>query len=168
PVPAWVYFAGKFALVALFGAAILLVVFVAGYLTGVRLGLETWAKAFFTLLLGSLSFSTLGFALGFLARPRAASTIANLVFLPLSFASGFFFPLNQLPQFLQKLAPYLPTYHFGQLAWGSIGTPSDVARFTNQPPESALGHVLWLLGGFLAFGVLAVWGYRRDRGEQLR
>lgn len=168
PIPPWVFFAGKFALVTLFGAAILLVVFAAGYLTGVRLGLETWARAFFTLLLGSLSFSTLGFALGFLARPRAASTIANLVFLPLSFVSGFFFPLNGLPQFVQKLAPYLPTYHFGQLAWGSIGTPADVARFTAQPPESAVGHVLWLLAGFALFGALAIYGYRRDRSEGMR
>ncbi|MBF6595004.1 MAG: ABC transporter permease [Thermaceae bacterium] len=168
PIPPWVYLIGKFALVTLFGTAILLVVFVAGLLSGVRLGLEVWAKAFFTLLLGSLSFSTLGFALGFLARPRAASTIANLVFLPLSFVSGFFFPLNQLPQFVQHLAPYLPTYHFGQLVWSSIGTASDVARFTAQPTGDALGHVLWLLGGFMLFGVLAVYGYQRDRGQEMR
>ncbi|MER3444647.1 MAG: hypothetical protein C4333_11245 [Meiothermus sp.] len=60
---------------------------------------------------GGLSLSTLGFALGYLARPKAASTIANLVYLPLSFASGFFFPLSRLPEFLREMAPYLPTYH---------------------------------------------------------
>lgn len=169
PVPAWVYFAAKFAMALLFAALTLLVMFAVGYVfAGVRMPLERWATSFAVLLLGALSFSSLGFALGYLARPKAASTIGNLVYLPLSFVSGFFFPLGQLPEFVQKLAPYLPTYHFGQLVWGSIGTANDVARFTGQTPGEPLQHALWLVGSFGVFGVLAVWGYGRDRGEQAR
>ena len=169
PMPAWAYVAGKLAMSLLFGTTILLVMFGVAYLfAGVRMPLYKWVSVFSTLIAGGLSFSTLGFALAYWARPRAASTIANLVYLPLSFASGFFFPLNQLPQFLKDLAPYLPTYHFGQLVWGSVGTPEAVRRFTGIAPQGYAEHLLWLAGCFVLFGVVALIGYRRDRGEQAR
>lgn len=166
PMPAWVYFAGKFAMSVLFGVLTLLVLFaVAALAGGVRLPLEKWLATFGVLLLGGVSLSTLGFALGYLARPKAASTIANLVYLPLSFASGFFFPLSRLPEFLREMAPYLPTYHFGQLVWTTVGSREAAQAFTGVGPEGTLEHALWLLGAFVFFGVLALWGYRRDREE---
>lgn len=169
PMPAWVYFAGKFAMSLLFGAITLLVMFgVAALLGGVRLPLEKWLTSFGILLLGGLSLSTLGFALGYWARPKAASTIANLVYLPLSFASGFFFPLNQLPQFLKDLAPYLPTYHYGQLVWNTVGSPQATKAFTGIAAQGGWEHGLWLLGTFLVFGLLAIVGYQRDRGDARR
>lgn len=169
PLPAWVYFAAKLAMVALFGALTLLVLFGVGYLfAGVRLSLGGWLTTFGVLLAGALSFSTLGFALGYLARPKAASTIANLIYLPLSFASGFFFPLSELPRVVQRLAPYLPTYHYGQLAWQTVATPGDAAAFAGRAGGGALEHSAWLLGCFVLFGLLAVWGYKRDQAERLR
>jgi ABC-2 type transport system permease protein len=108
----------------------------------------------------------MGFALGFWTRARAATTIGNLIFLPLSFASGFFFPLAQLPQFLRDLAPFLPTYHYGQLVWATVGTPADVETYVGTSPEGTWVHVAWLVGTFVAFGVLASWGYRRDRRRE--
>lgn len=108
PLPAWVYFAAKLAMVAFFGMLTLLVLFGTGYLlAGVRLSLGNWLTAFGVLLAGALSFSTLGFTLGYLARPKSASTIANLVYLPLSFASGFFFPLAELPQVVLSRVQFL-------------------------------------------------------------
>ena len=53
--------------------------------------------------------------------------MANLIYLPLSFASGLFVPLNQLPVFIQNLAPYLPSYHYAQLAWSALGAGPGVA-----------------------------------------
>lgn len=168
PLPAWVYFVGKFAMALLFAAILLLVMFTAGFLlAGVRLPPEHWLVLFFVLLAGALSFSTLGFALGYLARPKAAATIANLIFLPLSFASGFFFPLNELPPFLQQLAPYLPTFHYGQLAWGVVGKPADVSHFIGREAGEPLTHVLWLAGCFVLFAALALLAYRRSRRESV-
>lgn len=169
PLPAWTYFAGKLAMCILFGVVTLGVLFAVGALfAGVRLPLERWLATFAVLLSGALGLSTIGFALGYLARPRAASTIANLIFLPLSFASGFFFPLGQLPEFLRNLAPYLPTYHYGQLVWSSIGSPESVELFTGIAPASPWPHVLWLAGTFVLFGLLALWGYRRDQAGEAR
>lgn len=167
PVPAWVYFSGKFAMAALFAVITLLVLFTAAVLlASVRLPLERWLQLFVTLLLGGMAFSTLGFALGYWASPRGASPIANLVYLPLSFASGLFIPLASLPQLLQDLAPYLPSYHFGQLVWRAVGTPGDVALLAGSSSGGVWVHVLWLAGLFVIFGFLAVLGYRRDQAQQ--
>jgi ABC-2 type transport system permease protein len=78
--------------------------------------------------------------------------VANLVYLPLSFASGVFMPLRQLPGFVQQVAPYLPTYHHAQLGWSAL-----------RPGEAApVASLVWLLGYTLVFGALALWAYQRE------
>jgi ABC-2 type transport system permease protein len=169
PVPAWVYFSGKFAMAALFAVITLVVLFAAAaLLAGVRLPLAAWVQLFVTLLLGGMAFSTLGFALGYWASPRGASPIANLIYLPLSFASGLFIPLANLPQFLQDLAPYLPTYHFGQLVWRAVGNSGDIALLAGPSSGGLWVHVGWPAGVFVIFGFLAVLGYRRDQKQQYK
>jgi len=167
PVPAWAYFAGKLAMSLLFAVATLIVLFaVAAAFAQVRMPLGQWLAAAGALIAGALALAPMGFALGFLTRARAATTIGNLIFLPLSFASGFFFPLAQLPQFLRDLAPFLPTYHHGQIVWATVGTPADVEAYVGTAPQATWVHVAWLVGTFVLFGVPASWGYRRDRRRE--
>ena len=121
PMPFWAYFVAKVVGSLAFCGLILLGTWAVAALggkvpfDGVRL-----AQTVLILLAGTVAFSTMGFSLAYWFRPKAASAIGNLVFLPLSFLSGFFFPLDQLPDVLAKVAPYLPTYHFGQLVWSAI------------------------------------------------
>jgi ABC-2 type transport system permease protein len=111
-----------------------------------------WAAIIFRLVVGSLPFIALGFAIGYWSGPNAAPALANLIYLPLSFASGLFVPLNQLPGFIQDLAPYLPSYHYAQLAWSALGAGRE-----------SLGVSLVWLGGYTAvFMTLAVRSYRRE------
>ncbi len=167
PAPGWAYFGGKLVTSLALAALTLLALFaVAALIAQVRLPLERWLAIFGVLLLGGMSLAPLGFTLGFLARPRAASTIGNLVFLPLSFASGFFFPLNQLPEFLRALAPYLPTYHYGQLVWRVTASPASVEAYTGIALGPVWVSLAWLAGTFVLFGALAVWGYRRQRSRE--
>lgn len=167
PAPGWAYFAGKLAASLVFAVLTLAVMYAAAAaFAQVRLPFDQWARATVVLIGGGLALAPMGFALGFLARARAATTIGNLIFLPLSFASGFFFPLGQLPEFLRDLAPFLPTYHYGRLVWGTIGTPADVATYTGVAASDPWLHVAWLAGTFVAFGALAAWGYRRDRRRE--
>jgi len=167
PAPGWAYFGGKLVTSVVVASATLLALFAVGaFAAQVEMAPAGWVRLFVVLLLGGMSLAPLGFALGFLARPRAASTIGNLVFLPLSFASGFFFPLNQLPQFLRDIAPYLPTYHYGQLAWRVTASPEMVEAYTGIAPGPAWVHVAWLVGTFAVFAALAVLGYRRQRSRE--
>jgi ABC-2 type transport system permease protein len=166
PAPGWAYLGGKFATSVLVGLATLLALSaVAALAAQVRLPPERWAATIGVLLLGGLSLAPLGFALGFLARPRAASTVGNLVFLPLSFASGFFVPLRELPAFLRDLAPYLPTYHYGRLVWSTIAGPEAVEAYTGFAPTPVWTHLLWLAATFVAFALVALWAHRRQRSR---
>ncbi|MFO7168710.1 MAG: ABC transporter permease [Chloroflexota bacterium] len=157
PMPAWVYFAGKLVTALAFSALLLIFLFLfAAVVAGVRMPLGTWALLGATLVTGMLPLTTAGFALGYWAPPNSAAAIANLVYLPTAYASGFLMPVALLPPFVQALAPYLPPYHYGQLAWRAVGVDDGQAAL----------HIAWLFGTALLFGALAVWGYRRDNGRQ--
>ena len=163
PMPMWVYFAGKvalnlvFTLVSLAGMAAVAVV-----VRHVTFDPSRLVATITILLTGVVLFSTMGSAIAYWVRPRAVSTIVNLVFLPLSFLSGFFYPLDQLPQVFAKVAQVLPTYHFGQLAWGVMAPAQDVASFGNPPSGTTVGHLAVIVGWFVGCGILTVLGYRRE------
>ena len=120
---------------------------------GVRQDLTVWMNIVARLLAGSLPFIALGFAIGYGSGPNAAPAFANLIYLPLSFASGLFMPLHQLPGFVQRIAPYLPSYHYGQLAWGAVGAPS----------EPLLSSLAWLAGYTALFLAVTARVYRREQ-----
>lgn len=167
PMPMWVYFAGKvavnlvFTLVILVGTALLAALAGdASFDTGRLLATSG------VLMLGTVAFSPMGAAIAYWARPRAVSTIVNLVFLPLSFLSGFFFPLSQLPEVLQGVAPWLPTYHFGELAWGAMASADDIVAFGGTGAGSTAQHLLVLAVWCVAFAVATVWGYRRELNRE--
>ncbi len=119
---------------------------------GIRLGPDIWASVTVRLLAGSLPLIALGFSIGYTAGPNAAPAVANLVYLPLAFASGIFLPLEQLPAFVQRVAPYLPTYHYAQLAWSAVGAG-------HEPLGTSLA---WLAGYAVVFLWTAGRAYRRD------
>jgi ABC-2 type transport system permease protein len=153
PLPPYVFMLAKVLTALLFAllALVLLIGFgiVAG---GIRETPAVWATIITRLLAGSLPFIGLGFAIGYWSGPNAAPAVANLIYLPLSFASGLFVPLSQLPEFIQTLAPYLPSYHYAQLAWSALGAGHE-----------SLGVSLLWLGGYSAlFLALAVRFYRRE------
>jgi ABC-2 type transport system permease protein len=62
-------------------------------------------------------------------------------------------PLDRLPGFVQQIAPYLPTYHYAQLAWSAVGVPS----------EPLLTSLAWLAGYTALFMALTIRAYRREQ-----
>jgi ABC-2 type transport system permease protein len=62
-----------------------------------------------TIIIGSLAFLAIGFALSGIARnTETAASYANLVTFPMLFLSGTFFPIDSLPTWLQGLTRILP------------------------------------------------------------
>lgn len=162
PLPTWTYLGAKSA-VALVGATVVVastgaVAVLAG---NVALAPSTWLALTVTLLAGVLAFSTLGFAIAYAVRPRAATAIANLIFLPLAFLSGFFVPLGELPPVLGDIAVWLPTHHFGQLAWLQVASAADVEAWTGTPASSVSTHLAWVIGATVLFGAVAALASRR-------
>jgi ABC-2 type transport system permease protein len=153
PLPSGVYLTSKVVVGLLFGLLSVLVLFAYGGVAGgIRLAPGVWLSMIVRLLAGSLPLIALGFAIGYLAGPNAAPAVANLVYLPLAFASGIFLPLEQLPTFVQRVAPYLPTYHYAQLAWSAVGAG-------REPVGTS---VAWLAGYAVVFTWMAVRAYRRE------
>ncbi len=86
---------------------------------------------------GSITFASMGFLLALLVPANAAPGIVNLIYLPMSFMSGLWMPIQYLPHWLQRVAPALPTYHLAQLMLGIFG-------YANQ--TSAASHWFGLAG----------------------
>jgi ABC-2 type transport system permease protein len=150
-------FASKVAMALLFGAGSLIALFAFGaVVAGVRMPVGQWLELGGLTLLGMIPFVALGLFIGYLAGPNSAPAVANLIFLPLSFASGLFLPLEFLPEIMQKVAPYLPAYHTGQLGWGALGAGDG---------KGVGYHLLWIAGYTAVFLALAVVAYWRDEGK---
>jgi ABC-2 type transport system permease protein len=99
-------------------------------------------------LAGAIPFAAMGLLISFILPPNAGPGMINIIYLPMSFASGLWMPINLLPHWIQRLAPALPTYHYAQLALNIFGYA--------QPGSSMLLH--WeALVGFTCLLLGAAW-----------
>ena len=65
---------------------------------------------------GALTFLALGQIVSGLAKKAGAATAMGMtIYFGLMFVSDMIFPLSQLPEWLQKVVPYLPSYMVTQL-----------------------------------------------------
>lgn len=157
PMPPLAYFFAKLVMAMVFGSMIILLLSaMAVGLGGVRLAPSAWAQLVITLILGAVPFAAIGLALGYFVGPNSAPPIVNLVYLPMSFASGLWIPIEALPGYIRSVAQFLPPYHLGQLALDAVGADAGAPAWT---------HVAVLLG-FTVTGIgIALWGYRRDEDQ---
>ncbi len=154
PMPPFAYFAGRTVMSVAFSAAVVLLLMALGFVFGgVHLPPLIAAKLLGTLVLGALPFCAMGLALGHFMGANSAPAIINLIYLPLSFASGLWVPFIYLPKFMQHIAQFLPPYHLAQLALDLIGAGQ------RQP-----AHIHWevLIGFTLICMGIARLGFHRD------
>jgi ABC-2 type transport system permease protein len=157
PQPAGAYLLARAAMAMLFVAIIsLLLLAVALFVAHVPLSVAQAVKLFLINVLGALPFCAIGLFIGSWVSGQASPAIVNLIFLPMAFLSGLWWPLQFMPQFLQDIAPAWPAYHLSQMALATVGAPSK---------GGAMGHVAVLLAVTLGFFLLAV---RRMHGGGFR
>lgn len=114
-----------------------------------------WLWFFITVLLGGIPFAALGVFLGTITTPRSAVPVANLFYLPLSFAGGLWIPPGALSEKVQEFSKYLPTRAYGEIVWACVNSnPLDKKWLALHVSYAAL---------FLA---LAIWAYQRDEGSR--
>jgi ABC-2 type transport system permease protein len=153
PMPPYAYFAAKVVTSMVFSAIIVLLLMALGVaFGGVHFSPAEALKLPATLVVGAICFCAMGLAIGSFAGPNSAPAVVNLLYLPMSFASGLWIPINMLPNFLQKMAPALPPYHLGQLALGVVGAGRGTAA----------NHWGALLGFTLIFLGIARIGFQLD------
>lgn len=158
PMPVLAYFFGKLVVVLLFGLAVTAGLFTLGLTVGkVELSASTLASLGAVLIAGAIPFGAFGLALGSWAGPNSAPAVVNVLYLPLAFAGGMWVPIQALPSLFQKIAPWLPTYHFSQLALGVLD--ADQGRFSWIASTAVLAV-------FTVVSLLfARAGFRRDEGK---
>ena len=153
PMPPSAYLLAKVAMAMLFSFIVVMMLFcMAGFLAHVALERSQWLTLLVTLVLSSVPFCAMGLAIGAWSKPQSAPAVVNLIFLPMSFLSGLWMPLQFLPPFMQKLATIFPAYHLGQLAYAAVGIQST----------DVLTHVGVLAGFTVIFLLVAARGYRQN------
>ena len=148
PMPRLAYLAAKILNSAGFALIILMMLFLLALTVGgAHVTLWEGLRLIAVVLLGSIPFAAMGLLISLLVPANSAPGIINLIYLPMSFASGFWMPITILPHWLQRIAPGLPTYHLAQLALNVIG---------DAQPGSMLIH--WqALAGFTLVMFGAAW-----------
>ena len=122
PAPPLAYFVAKMFMAAVFGLVVIATLLaLALILGGAEVPPTDLVRVAAVLMAGTLPFSAMGLALGCLLGPNSAPAVVNLLYLPLGFGGGLWIPMQFLPDIIQTIAPFLPTYHYGQLALGVIG-----------------------------------------------
>ena len=99
-----------------------------------------------TLMVGALPFCALGLFIGAHLSGGAAPGFTNLLYLPMLWLSGLFFPL---PAFLQKWVVIWPAFHLQQLAVAAAG----VGKYQFMPPQISAAVLLAVM---VIFGGLAM------------
>jgi len=75
-----------------------------------HIALTLWLVPF--IFLGPMLFCSLGMLVGTLSKSvETASIIGNVITFPMMFLSGTFFPIQQMPQYLQSFAHVLPLFY---------------------------------------------------------
>ncbi|WP_010272520.1 ABC transporter permease [Paenibacillus senegalensis] len=114
----------------------------------------SWLLLIFLVVLGTLAFMSIGFIIAGLAKtPESAGPIAGFVSFPLLFLGGVFFPISNMPDFLQPIVKLLPIAHLstGMRQVMNVGAGlGDIA-----------GDVLlltgWLIAAFAAASLTFKW-----------
>ena len=114
-----------------------------------------WWMAIPVVIAGTLAFISIGLLVGAVSRTQqAATSIANLIILPMAFLGGAFIPLEFAPNWIQKVSYFMP------LRYLVIGMQNVMAR--GLGPASALPAIAILLGFSAVLTVIAVRVFRWD------
>jgi ABC-2 type transport system permease protein len=157
PMPPFAFFVAKVTMSTIFSSAVVLLLLMLGVcFGGVRLPWLDTLKLVGTLVAGSVPFCAMGLAIGYFIGPNSAPALINMIYLPLSFASGLWVPFMFLPRVVQRIAVFLPPYHLAQLAL-------DIVRAGQH--ESSWTHWKLLIGFALVCLGVARLGFQRDESK---
>jgi lipooligosaccharide transport system permease protein len=134
-----------------------LVFVIVGGILGVISGPGIILSLLFAVLAGmAFAAPLVAFAATVTGEGTAFSPVFRFILLPMTLLAGTFFPVSELPEYVQPLAWITPLWHGVELARG--------AAFWNLGLWPAVGHVAYLLAMFTVGAWLAVRHFRRRLG----
>jgi ABC-2 type transport system permease protein len=152
PMPPGAYLLGKMLMAMLAAAVVILLLLAMGIgIAHVTLTVGQAAQLLLMGVLGVLPFCALGMLMGTLIKGQGAPGALNLVYLPMSFLSGLWVPINALPKALQQIAPIWPSYHLHAIGLAAL----------DMDHGNVLEHAAVLLGFTVVFFMIAARRLRR-------
>ncbi|MEP7314365.1 MAG: ABC transporter permease [Pseudomonadota bacterium] len=125
PAPAGAYLLSKMFMAVFIATLAMILMVSAALLAGkVTLGAGQIAALAAVMVLGSLPFVAIGLCIGVYASGSAAPAIVNLIYLPMLYLSGIFFPL---PESMRAFAVIWPAFHLNQVALAAAGAKDFLA-----------------------------------------
>jgi ABC-2 type transport system permease protein len=142
PVPAWVLIAGRTLTAVAMSLAVVTVLLTVGRVVfGVTLRTAALPGIAFTVVIGSITFCVLGYALSTVIHNEdAAQPMVQAIMLPLYFISGIFIANSNIPSWLQHVAQVFPVQHL-----------ADGLHDAYNPTLTGVG-IVWT-----DIGVMAIW-----------
>lgn len=134
------------------GLQAVIVLLIAALIFGTQVS-GSWALVLFYIVLGTLVFMSIGFIIAGLAKtPESAGPIAGLISFPLMFLGNVFFPVRNMPDFLQPVVQALPIVHLSDALRGVMNVGAGLGTLWSET---------LILGGWLvaAFAV-ASWTFK--------
>jgi ABC-2 type transport system permease protein len=121
--------------------------------TAIVAGAASWdtsvvGRILVALVIGVIPFSLFSLAIGARAGANATTAILNAILLPSVIISGMWFPFEIMPDVVQRIAGFVPTYHLAQLAAAQVDG------------SGWMDHVFFLLGTTAVGAVAAGLAYR--------
>lgn len=155
PANTLVRFGARIITAVLFGVLTAAVVaLVARALTPIDLTLLQWLRVLLYSLAGGVPFVLIGISIGYWSSARAAVPLATACNLLLAYAGGLWMPPSELPGFIQRISPYLPTRMFADLLWSVTGDARVLPALAGLAVYTAI------------FALIASAGYRRDERKR--
>lgn len=153
PMPPAAYLLGKMAMAMVVATLIAcLLLAMALFMAHVPLSAMQIMRLLATEIFGVLPFCAMGLFVGTLIKGQGAPGLVNMIYLPMAFLSGLWFPLSIMPKLLQQIAVVWPSYHLNQLALSAVGLNGGAA---------AMPHIAVLLAFTVGFLLLAMRRLRR-------
>jgi ABC-2 type transport system permease protein len=152
PLPVFAYFRTKVLVAYLTAVTAMLLLYLSGYATGVRLDAGRWLEMTALILIGLVPFAALGIWLGHLFTTDSMGPAIGGGAGLLALVGGFWFPITD--GVVHDIGQFLPSWWLVQASHVSLGGDAWPAK----------GWAI-VLGWSVALTLLAARAYRRDSGR---
>jgi ABC-2 type transport system permease protein len=155
PMPMPSYFTAKILSAMAFGLIILAILGTIAVGSGrVHMSAAQWFDLGLCVVAATIPLTALGLMVGSVTTANSTPAVVNLIAMPMSICSGLWIPIDFLPDWMQRMALFLPAHHALQIGRTIIGRP------TPWPIE---WHLAAMLGFTMLFLGLTAWAWRRQR-----
>lgn len=114
----------------------------------------SWVSLITFVILGTLAFMAIGFIIAGIAKtPESAAPIAGFLSFPMLFLGGVFFPVRDMPDYLQPIVNIIPISHLSHALRETMNVGTSFMALGSE----ALILGCWIIGAFIVASYTFKW-----------